>query len=163
MGDFNCNLNISSPITNYLTSMVHMAGLCVVPHGSTHHVNSSSTKIDLIIVNDLDNVLSYRQHSVSFLSNHDLINITLEFDKESFEINKQWILIRNLNNIPHDDFLLHLSTYDWVSIYNETNVNFKVTKLTTYLISAFDKYAPLHIIKNKKKFSMDDWWIEISD
>lgn len=73
MGDFNCDLNISSSITNYLTSMVYSAGLSLVPHNSTHHLLHSITKIDAMFVTGLERVLERGQHAVSFLSSHDLI------------------------------------------------------------------------------------------
>lgn len=124
-----------------------------MPHVSTHHVNSSSTRIDVIFVYDLDKVLAYDQHEVFFLSYHDLINIKFEFDGSESQSNHQPFLIRSLKNIPESEVLEHLSSYDWTSTYLTPDMNTKVYRLTYYLNDAFDSFAPMHLSSVKNRFS----------
>lgn len=78
-GDININLNATINYTKYLTSMVHSSGLTIVPHNSTHHIDRSSTCMDLMTADDLDKIQTYAQNSIPFLSNHDLITNKYKF------------------------------------------------------------------------------------
>lgn len=153
MGDFNCNLNTHSTITNYFTSMVYSAGLDIVPHSDTHHTDNSSTRIDAMIVDDLDKVISSAQHSVPFLSNHDLIWIKFRFDEGPLRGINRSSYVRNLKAIPETDFITHLAGYDWASLYSSSDINVKVYKLTQYLTTSFDFFAPLHPSKARRRYS----------
>lgn len=153
MGDFSCDLNGSSSVTNYLKSMTYSAGLTVVPYRSTHHLLNSSTRIDAMFVSGLEKVRSFGQHSVEFLSSHDLIHIEFEFELNKLKLNQQPIIVRNLRNIDDNNFLLHLSNHEWAGIFSKPDINVKVYKLTLFLTLSFDAFAPLHLSSLKKRFS----------
>lgn len=85
-----------------------------------------------MFVNDLEKFLSYGQHPVVFLSSHDLIHISFEFDFKRSELCEQPGFIRNLRNINETDFLTHLSGHDWMSIYSEIDINVKVHNLILF-------------------------------
>lgn len=152
MGDFNCDLNTHTTSSKYFNFMVHSAGLYLVPHSSSHNLDNSSTRIDAILVNDMDRVVSHDQYAVPFLSSHDLIAIGFELDfrrNESY-INNHSYFIRNLKKNPKDEFISHLLSYNWADIYSEPDINRKVFSITSYMTSAFDKFAPLHLPGIKK-------------
>lgn len=75
LGDFNADMNRDSYNSSIMYNFVESKGLHFVPHGDTYHLRTSSSFLDLYIIDDRSKLVDYRQHQVNFLSAHDLIYI----------------------------------------------------------------------------------------
>lgn len=73
MGDFNANMNQSTFESTQLNNLILDSSLYMVPFKTTHHLLNSNTLLDLAIIDDSDKLIEYGQHSVAFLSAHNLI------------------------------------------------------------------------------------------
>jgi len=71
LGDFNANLCSNSFDAKQITSFVDSMNLFLVPYDPTHHTRTSSTWLDLCIMDDRDKLVDFKQHDVCFLSAHD--------------------------------------------------------------------------------------------
>lgn len=72
-GDFNCDLVSNSYESNYLREMIDSPALKVVPPAPTHHMATSDTWLDLLIVDDLPKISEYSKSESPFIAGHDLL------------------------------------------------------------------------------------------
>jgi len=114
-GDFNADLCSQSFDAEQIQAFVDSSSLSLVPFAPTHHTKTSSTWLDLCIIDDTDKLITQRQLDVCFLPSHELIDITYKVKIERFS--RRQITIRDLCSFDSDRFLEDFNSYDWRSIY----------------------------------------------
>jgi len=144
LGDFNADLCSNSFDAAQILSFVDSMHLFLVPYDPTHHTRTSSTWLDLCILDDRDKLVDFRQHDVCFLSAHDLINVTykIKIDRQQ----KRQIYVRDFRSFDDEAFLQDLQGRDWELLYRTKDIESKVTILNNYLLDCYNKYAPLRYI-----------------
>jgi hypothetical protein len=78
MGDLNANLLSSDADALFVNEISQELSLRIVPHGATHHTESTDTWIDVILVDAEDVVLDSGRETPNFRSHHDLIHVTIQ-------------------------------------------------------------------------------------
>lgn len=145
-GDFNIDsLSKSKDVTDF-KGIISAADLHSNSKNATHHTrNCRSTQIDYILSHhtELFNVCG-QMHLGSF-TGHDLLYVSYDFDTlgmgESFTFQ-----YRAIDKIDAAALNLRASQLDFSPIYNTTNVDEMVEKLTQNLSLMLNEFAPL---KNK--------------
>ena len=147
MGDFNADLRSDSYDSRQILSFVKSFSLFMVPYGPTHHFQNSSTLLDLCIIDNEDKLVSFKQHNICFLSNHDLIEITYKFDLKRHY--RRDIRARDFRSFNVESFCDELTSCNGNLLFETQTVNDKVDILNRYLSNCFDIHAPLHNIRPK--------------
>ncbi|XP_046466551.1 uncharacterized protein [Neodiprion pinetum] len=148
-GDFNVDLNAASFDTVHLRDFCTANGLHIVPHGATHHTATSSTRLDLCIVNDASNVRSFGQYPVPFLSAHDLIFVVYDVIVPAREPIS--FTCRRLRRVNAEALLRDLSALDWEPLYQLQSVDEKVDFLNAAILGVFDIHAPKKQVYVKRR------------
>lgn len=78
MGDFNTNLLSTTANAKFVVSLPNDLAWKIVEHGATHHTGQSNSWIDVIFVNDNDHILSLGNHTASFLSHNNIIDVSMK-------------------------------------------------------------------------------------
>ncbi|XP_024880747.1 uncharacterized protein LOC112460309 [Temnothorax curvispinosus] len=146
-GDFNADLCSTTFDSTQILTFIEATNLYLVPYAPTHHTRSSSTLLDLCIVDDADKLISYGQCDACFLSAHDLISIKYRVRIERHL--RREIVVRDFRSFDIDDFLNDLRGYDWNVLYQADNIDSKVLFLSDALTECYDRHAPLRIIQPK--------------
>ena len=146
-GDFNADLKTVSYDSTQILSFVESSSLFLVPYGPTHHLQNSSTVLDLCIIDDEDKLISFDQHDACFLSSHDLISITYKINLVRHP--SRTIRVRDFRFFDVDGFRDELSQCDWNSLFGAITVNDKVDILNCFLLDCFDRHAPFRDIRPK--------------
>jgi len=95
----------------------------LVSYVPIHHTKTSFMWLDLCIIDESDKLVSYNQQNVSFLSAHQLINITYKVRIERFC--RRIIKIRDFRSFDKRSFLEELDVYDWDVLYKTENIEVK--------------------------------------
>ena len=114
-GDLNTNFLSDSSDKSYLENLFFSLHLFIVPFSPTHHTPRSDTWLDHYIIDSAQNLLSSSQVPVSFLSSHDLIQIS--YNIHTPPILPRTITFRNIDVLTHEKILPYLETLDWNGIY----------------------------------------------
>ncbi|XP_020297720.1 uncharacterized protein LOC109862171, partial [Pseudomyrmex gracilis] len=146
-GDFNANLLAENYDSDQIRDFIYYSALYLVPYAPTHHTPSSSTWLDLCIVDDKEKLISYDQLDVCFLSSHDLIDITYNIPVGKRDA--RTITVRDYSNFDWNHFLVELSSCDWSIFINSDEIDNKVTMFNEYISNCYNKHAPLKIIHPK--------------
>ncbi|XP_071631879.1 uncharacterized protein [Temnothorax longispinosus] len=140
-GDFNADLNTRTFDAEQIRSLVNAMRFHLVPYGPTHHTRTSSTWLDLCIIDDLDKLVTYGQQEACYLSAHDLVDITYKVKVERFQ--RRHITARDFRSFNPETFWNKLAEYDWSSVFTAEDIDSKVSILNDYFLECFDKHAPL--------------------
>ena len=140
-GDLNTNFLSNSNDKSYLENLFFSLHLFIVPFSSTHHTTRSDTWLDYYIIDSAQNLLSASQLPVSFLSSHDLIQIT--YNIRTPPIHPRTITFRQLDTLTREKILPDLVTLDLNGIYHCSSVDTMVDILTTNLLNILNTHAPL--------------------
>ncbi|XP_024870342.1 uncharacterized protein LOC112453688 [Temnothorax curvispinosus] len=146
-GDFNADLCTTTFDSAQIMSFIETTNLYLVPYTPTHHTRSSSTSLDLCVIDDADKLISYEQSDVCFLSAHDLISIS--YRVKVARRGSCSIKVRDFRSFDIDNFLIDLEGYDWGALYQVDDVDSKVMLLNTALTECYDRHAPLRDIQPK--------------
>ena len=175
-GDFNINMALpSSPAATHLAHSLNSNSLYLVPSDPTHHQlwRQSHTWIDLFIVRNASDILSYSKSDAPFIAGHDFTQLSLACTKPPPV--KRSILSRDLKNVkpeslcqalspllstldyhtpfsPHT-FIATSSTSELVLGPCTLNVDDAERALTNAFVRAFDAIAPLRkiILSSRRK------------
>lgn len=147
LGDFNINLLTQN--TNYSKFSCFLQYLNLIQNvtTATHFTDHSETLIDVICSNlQLSNIIV---DHIPTLSNHAFITCELSVKKPK-TVPKHF-LYRPLKTMNLDAFQASISSVQWNTISNLTDVNEMVEKFNNALLQIFDIYAPVKyaVIKNK--------------
>lgn len=113
LADFNADLSLITYDSEQIASFVESSNFYLVPYRPTHHSrNSFSTldSLDFCIIDDENKLVSFSQHDMCFLSNHDLNNIKYKVKVE--RLLKRTINVRDFRSFNIDSFRNELSSYD---------------------------------------------------
>ena len=79
MGDFNADLSLASDAdANTIRTLTKNLNLQVVQHGPIYrHTSNSYTWIDLILLDENDEVLDYKNECVPSFGKHAIIDVTI--------------------------------------------------------------------------------------
>lgn len=143
-GDFNTDLEATSFDAEHLRGFIQANSLHLVPHRATHHTATSSTRLDLCIVDQAAKVMQIGQYPVPFLSAHDLIHVVYDIATPPREPTVIWC--RGLNGVDPDLLRTELTAVDWTPLYQAQSVDEKVSFLNAAITNAFDAHAPLRRI-----------------
>lgn len=59
LGDFNADMNRDTYDSSIMYNFIESGGLHLVPHGDTHHLRTSSSFLDLCIIDDRSKLIDY--------------------------------------------------------------------------------------------------------
>ena len=149
-GDLNVNINVDSPATKKLLSMLTDINCDRVPILNTHLSLTNYTTLDLIFVPCDINITTYGKISVPELSAHDLIYIVYPLAVPKCV--EKVIPIREYDKIDKQSLLLDACSTPWHHIEQYVNINDKVSKLTEQILNLYEKHAPvINITVSKPK------------
>ncbi|XP_071582409.1 uncharacterized protein [Temnothorax nylanderi] len=140
-GDFNADLNTRTFDAEQIRSLVDAMHFHLVPYEPTHHTRTSSTWLDLCIIDDYDKLVAHGQQEACYLSAHDLVDITYKVKVERFQ--RRHIIARDFRSFNSETFWNELAEYDWSSVFTAEDIDSKLRILNDYLLKCFDKHAPL--------------------
>ncbi|XP_020297712.1 uncharacterized protein LOC109862164, partial [Pseudomyrmex gracilis] len=148
LGDFNADMCSNTFDSEQIRSYLSAYNLYLVPYNPTHHTRTSTTFLDLCLIDDVDKLVSFSQNDVCFFSLHELID--LEYNIVVERIPKRTITIRDMSSFDIDKFLRDLMNCDWNLLLNDNDIDIKVDLLNKYILTSFDKNAPLETIRPKR-------------
>lgn len=128
-----------------IRTFVASSNLYLVPYSSTHHTRSTSSLLDLCIIDDANKLVNHEQRDICFLSAHDLIGITYNIKIE--RVPRRPVCVRDFQTFEVDDFLDDLDKKEWNDLYQTTNVDVKVQIFNEVLINCLNKHAPYRAIR----------------
>lgn len=137
LGDLNVDLLNSNQLENCF-SAYDFKQLINEP---TRVTQFSSTLIDVIFTNKLDDIIDSGVINADLVSDHSLIYCTLNLNV-SYKIPK-FITYRNFKTFSYDKFSADLSQMPWDNILYINDINEKVIFLNNFILLLFDKHAPL--------------------
>ena len=149
MGDFNSNLYCDSFDAKLLQEFVFSNGLFLVPFNATHHTSTSSTLLDLCILDSEQKLVDYGQCPVPFLSMHDLIFVRLSLRTATVPRGK--LRRRDFGKLKNEVFLEDLNGQDWERFITTVCENEKIELLNKNLTSVLDVHAPMREWVSKKR------------
>ena len=150
VGDFNCNmLDLNAYNTKVLLdSFIEPFSLKQLVEKPTRITNTSSTLIDLILVNKPQNALFSSVCDAPGVSDHCFTYVAYSLKKERFKPYK--VTKRDFKNVNWDAFKNAVEYAPWENIFCVGDVNNKVTILENYMNSILDDYAPYKTFTVKK-------------
>lgn len=149
LGDFNIDMNSDCYDSGKLRLFLTAASLFLVPFRATHHLNDSSTFLDLCFVDDRDRVLDFGQCDVNFLSAHDLIYV--KYDIKIQRLQNRGIHCRDLTKFDKDIFLSEINELEWEQVMTADNIDDKVSIFTSFLYCSYNKHAPIRLMNFKSR------------
>jgi len=153
MDDLYVNLNRTICDADVLLNFCISNHLFIVPYNNTHHTFSFHFWINCFVSNQFL-FLFYNHYSLSCLSMHDLIEVTVNiciiflFDISAFETTFNLTLITFITLIALDDSSLYSSSFidEWVPLRNlylmytcylHTLLSFRIKKLSAPWLNKF--------------------------
>lgn len=103
----------------------------------------------MCIVDEETKVTRSGRYSASFLSGHDLIDISLNIGK-SCELERR-LKCRNINAINEYNFRRDIFKSDWHLFFNSNDIDVKLQSLNNNLTYVLDKHGPLRVKTYKWK------------
>ncbi|XP_020297159.1 uncharacterized protein LOC109861772 [Pseudomyrmex gracilis] len=120
----------------------------LVPFEPIHHTVTSSTLLDLCMVDDSDKLISFNQRGMDFLSAHDLIEI--KYNITVTRCTAKTITIRDYSTFNANNFYEDLASLDWNAVLQADDIDKKVSLLNSNLLLCYDKHEPLKTIHPKR-------------
>lgn len=150
LGDFNADLLRDHFDSLQLQNMMRSLSLNILPSGPTyHHTSTSHSLLDLIVVSDLDSVVSHGQLPVPGISGHDLVYLAYSLVFPRVENNI--ITFRDFKNFDLKACLDDAVELPWHNIVSMTDINSKISFFNDMILYIFDKHAPVRTIRSKHK------------
>ena len=155
--DFNANiLSPSKPETSILIDLIKNHAFSIISTGSTHHITYSDrpshTRLDLFVVNHIENVIHFSKSTSPFIAGHDYIHFTLNIETPK-PLHKT-IVCHNLNSVNashlHQLLSSHLSPTVCASDI-VSDINLHEQALSSAIFNSFQQIAPLRSIPQLKQ------------
>ncbi|XP_020297639.1 uncharacterized protein LOC109862120 [Pseudomyrmex gracilis] len=146
-GDLNANMLCNTYDSEQISNFVSVSAQYMVPYEPTHHTPTSTTFLDLCIVDDCDKLINFTQKDVNFLSSHDLVDITYNIYVQ--RCNTRTITVRDFSSFDLTVFQGELVDKDWSRLLASNDIEEKTALLYDFLNECLDKYAPWKIIHPK--------------
>lgn len=141
VGDFNINLEVSTPPNESLNDFLAATNLFIVPSAPTRHPwNGIGTPslLDYYITNRLDKVVTFNQVHIP-ISDHEFMTYNIRTpitNTETFE----FLDFTRVQLEKLDSFLVN---HNWSELYNANNINDKVALFNGVVVRAIDQFVPL--------------------
>ena len=150
VGDFNVNmLELNAYNTKLLLdAFIEPFSLKQLIKKPTRITDTSSTLIDLILVNKPQNALFSSVCDAPGVSDHCFTYLAYSLKKEKFK--PYTVTKRDFKNVDWDAFRHAVEFTAWENIIYVGNINDKVTILENYINDVLDKYAPYKTFTVKK-------------
>lgn len=147
LGDFNADMASDSFYKRQLQLLINNYNFQLLPMDTTFHAPSSSSFLDLILVNDSDLISKFGQCHVPGISRHDLIfcACTIKLAKCVEPVK----MIRDKRKFNENDFIKAGMDLDWNAVYLESDIDKKVEIFNTLVLELYNKFCPLRKIKPK--------------
>ena len=153
MGDFNSNMLTDNPQSSIMREFIDLNGLKLINHGVTHITDTSTSHIDLCLVDEHNTVINYDKSEGPFILNHFLISITLQlFSPRPL---KKTITYRKINNIDKSELCNYLLRFDWEIYFYLEKVDDILFMLEARINKSIDKFAPQITYSLKKR--LEPW------
>lgn len=149
MGDLNINMfNLNSNATVQFLELIGTYNLSQLVNEPTRINNISTTLIDLIITNNNNLISDIGCTDLHDLTDHRLVfcNLKVKIDHRSTKL----LTYRDFKNFNYDAFSNDLQLVNWDHIYNLSDINDKLSFLTTNILNLFNIHAPIRTIKVSK-------------
>lgn len=148
LGDFNIDLlKPDDSSATYLQDFLDAYGLVQIIDQPTRITATTATLLDLIIVSG-KNLINGSGVTVCPFSDHDMPFCNISYMESRVEpVLKAF---RNLKRINFDLFNTDLHTVPFQNIFRVTDIDMKLQVFNDYILSLFDKHAPLQIHNLKK-------------
>lgn len=147
--NFNCNLLVEVKLTEPMKSIGIVPVNSTIP---TYFTNTSSTLLDVFLVNNRQQILHYDQLSAPMFSKHDLIFLKYNVHPN---ISNHTFTYRDFKNINTESLLFDLQTVVWEQIYNFSNVDEQLQFLEGNILNLYNKHVP---VKTKVIHQKDNPW-----
>lgn len=145
LGDFNVNFfNIYNPIEPCFQSY-NFTQLITEPTRMTSH---SSTLLDPVFISNTNLVNSFGTISTDGISDHRMVFCDLKIN--NMKMKPKYISFRCFNNFDLNTFLVDLHNVPWYNIIFENDIDNKIDLFNDYVISLFDKHAPIRFVRVTK-------------
>ncbi|XP_071581375.1 uncharacterized protein [Temnothorax nylanderi] len=146
-GDLNCNLSSTNFEADYLRELMSGLSLHIVNSEPTHHTAISDSWLDVLVVDDMDKIISFTKSQSPFIAGHDLLELSTSLSSKLRPVCS--ISRRNYRGIVDSEFCDYLvsiagavrSEIDGVS--EDTNVDGLCGVLSGALLGALDIFAPI--------------------
>lgn len=144
-GDFNINLlNLDNP----LTTLFENYNFIQIINEPTRISRAAVSLLDPIFVTNESMVTKSEVVSVDEVSDHCLVYCCLKIEKSHKDT--RIITHRNYTNFNINLFLQDLSLIQWDEIFYENYIDNKITLFNNFLLSLFNKHAPLKDVRVTK-------------
>lgn len=147
LGDFNADMAGDSYYKLQLQSLISNYNFQLLPMDLTFHTPSSSSFLDLILVNNKDLIAQFGQCSVPGISRHDLVYCSCSIKVPKCHMPEK--IIRDKRKFREDVFIKAARELDWDSIYLEPNIDIKVDMFNNSILELYDIHCPTRKIKPK--------------
>lgn len=149
-GDLNIDLLKTSAISNRWKDFITSLGLNIISKEPTNfNSNCKPSLIDLCVTKSSNSIKTFSQINLGSYTTHDLI-----FGSYNFVVDKQSLgtfrMRRNIMAIDSNSLLQAAQLYDFLPLYQETDVDNQVNFFTSFLKNMLDRFAPLKRIKIKE-------------
>lgn len=150
LGDFNCNmLDLNAYDSKLLIdSFIEPFSLKQLIEKPTRITNTSSTLIDLILVNKPENALFSNCCEAPGVSDHHFTYVAYSLKKEKFKPYK--VTKRDFKNVDWANFKNSVEFAPWENILAVGDLNDKISVLENYMRDILDQYAPYKTFTVKK-------------
>ena len=137
LGDFNVDYNKTG--NRDLKSLLNISGLKQMITKPTRTTKTSSTLIDLIITNRLENITNKNVFPNS-IAEHDMMACSRKINNICY--NPKTLKYRNYTNYSPEKLKSDIAKIDWSLVYGATDVDLAVQYFTCSLQLFFEKHAP---------------------
>ena len=154
MGDLNADLSLASDADAHtIRILAKNLNLQIMQHGPTYrHTPNSYTWIDLIILDENDEVLDYKNECLASFGKHAIIDVTIN-TYVSAPVRGSFSY-RDYKNICPNTLNDLLARCDWVGMNSiESDLEGALRNLNSNLNLIIDQLAPLKSINIRKKFA----------
>lgn len=152
MGDININLlNLNSPDSTKFNSLLTNFNLCQIIKTPTRITATTESLIDVICVSNDVAVRNCNTMDMLNITDHLMVFCEVLID-DGKVCSDNIITYRNYKNFDANSFAID-ATYNvpWANIFNLQDINAKVELLNNYILSLFDRHAPLCTLIKKRK------------
>ncbi|CAH0559663.1 unnamed protein product [Brassicogethes aeneus] len=150
VGDFNINcLDMTNKNVSNFLSVLESYSLKQIIEEPTRITATCSTLIDLIITSKNSNIVSSKVNNDIDLSDHS--SVECSFNVLCIKNEPKFYTFRDFKNFNIEEFYVSLCRFSFNEVFNELDVNNKLTILNNILLSLFDHYAPVRTVRVTKK------------
>ncbi|XP_037929884.1 uncharacterized protein LOC119664481, partial [Teleopsis dalmanni] len=145
LGDFNNDLLSNCGNVSRLNDLIAMSGLNIVNRTiPTRYANNvKPSLLDIIAVSDISKLLLFEQ--ISFVSDHDLLFITLDFKKTKKSISTRFSFW-DYKSIDSVGLFCELNSTEWNECWSGISVDQKLDAFNKKLLSLRNRYVPFRTI-----------------